>query len=217
MFFEGIKNMYCQNCGAENQTKSNFCVVCGVPLNTNSIVDNETDKTTLLSDEETALLQEDSVMSNNQQPNYADTSVQTTYNQFACNVNNYNQIVSKEEFFTKLLSKNSKSWIKALWIICFITVVLCAITIITGNIFAVVDVVFYLVFGILLKKKQDWKIALAITCYSALGTLITMITAGMASGLFPLICGVMATKTLKKADKTYEQYKTTGVYPTEQI
>ena len=210
--------MYCQNCGAKNQANSKLCITCGIALNLGNAVENDRDETTALLQEETTLLQEDNAMDNNQQTCYsADAPVQPTYNQFVQSENNYNQIISKEEFFTKLLSKNSKSWIKALWIICFITVVLCAVTIITGNIFTVVDVVFYLVFGILLKKKQDWKIALVITCYSALGTLITMITAGMASGLFPLICGVMATKTLKKADKTYEQYKTTGVYPTEQI
>ena len=209
--------MYCQNCGAENKDNSKFCMVCGTTLNLDNKVEDDMDETTALLQEETTLLQADSVADNNQQIQHVNPVIQSAYNQTTQSTNNYNQIISKEEFFTKLLSKNSKSWIKALWIICFITVVLCAVTIITGNIFAVVDVVFYLVFGILLKKKQDWKIALAITCYSALGTLITMITAGMASGLFPLICGVMATKTLKKADKTYEQYKTTGVYPTEQI
>ena len=209
--------MYCQNCGAENKDNSKFCMVCGTTLNLDNKVEDDMDETTALLQEETTLLQADSVADNNQQIQHVNPVIQSAYNQATQSTNNYNQIISKEEFFTKLLSKNSKSWIKALWIICFITVVLCAVTIITGNIFAVVDVVFYLVFGILLKKKQDWKIALAITCYSALGTLITMITAGMASGLFPLICGVMATKTLKKADKTYEQYKTTGVYPTEQI
>lgn len=209
--------MYCQNCGAENKDNSKFCMVCGTTLNLDNKVEDNMDETTALLQEETTLLQADSVADNNQQIQHVNPVIQSAYNQATQSTNNYNQIISKEEFFTKLLSKNSKSWIKALWIICFITVVLCAVTIITGNVFAVVDVVFYLVFGILLKKKQDWKIALAITCYSALGTLITMITAGMASGLFPLICGVMATKTLKKADKTYEQYKTTGVYPTEQI
>lgn len=209
--------MYCQNCGAENKDNSIFCMVCGTTFNLDNKVEDDMDETTALLQEETTLLQADSVADNNQQIQHVNPVIQSAYNQATQSTNNYNQIISKEEFFTKLLSKNSKSWIKALWIICFITVVLCAVTIITGNIFAVADVVFYLVFGILLKKKQDWKIALAITCYSALGTLITMITAGMASGLFPLICGVMATKTLKKADKTYEQYKTTGVYPTEQI
>lgn len=209
--------MYCQNCGAENKDNSIFCMVCGTTFNLDNKVEDDMDETTALLQEETTLLQADSVADNNQQIQHVNPVIQSAYNQATQSTNNYNQIISKEEFFTKLLSKNSKSWIKALWIICFITVVICAVTVITGNIFAVVDVVFYLVFGILLKKKQDWKIALAITCYSALGTLITMITAGMASGLFPLICGVMATKTLKKADKTYEQYKTTGVYPTEQI
>ena len=210
--------MYCGNCGAENKDNSNFCIVCGTTLNLDNKVEDDMGETTVLLQEETALLQDDNILDNNQQTCYSvDAPFQSTYNQFVQEKNNNNQILNKEEFFTKLLSKNSKSWIKALWIICFITVVLCAVSIITGNIFAVIDVVFYLVFGILLKKKQDWKIALAITCYSALGTLITMITAGMASGLFPLICGVMATKTIKKADKAYEQYKTTGVYPTEQI
>ncbi len=210
--------MYCHNCGAENKVNSKFCIACGITLNLGNMVEKDTDETTALLQEETTLLQDDNVMDNNQQTDCsADAHVQHTYNQFVQSENNYNQIISKEEFFTKLLSKNSKSWIKALWIICFITVALCAVTVITGNIFAIIDVVFYLVFGILLKKKQDWRIALLITCYSAVGTLLTMITAGMASGLFPLICGVMATKTLKKADKAYGQYKTTGVYPTEQI
>ena len=208
--------MYCQNCGAENKDNSKFCMVCGTTLSLDNKVD-DMGGTTVLLQEETTLLQADSVADNNQQIQHVNPVIQSAYNQATQSTNNYNQIVSKEEFFTKLLSKNSKSWIKALGIICFITVVLCAVTIITGNVFAVVDVVFYLVFGILLKKKQDWKIALVITCYSAVGTLITMIAAGMASGLFPLICGIMATKTLKKADKAYEKYKTTGVYPTEQI
>lgn len=178
--------MYCQNCGTENQADSKFCVTCGIALNSSLASDYSMKETVILDSEETTLLQEDNVSYNNQQNDFGNQTVQSTYNQFVQSENSYNQIISKEEFFTKLLSKNSKSWIKALWIICFITVVLCAVTIITGNIFAV-------------------------------GTLITMITAGMASGLFPLICGVMATKTLKKADKAYEQYKTTGVYPTEQI
>lgn len=209
--------MYCQNCGAENQENSKFCMACGISLNSDNTIEDEMGETTALLQEETTLLQEDMAEDNNQQVEHTNSSVQTTYNQFVQYENNNNQIISKEVFFTNILSKKSKSWIKALWIICFITVAICAVSIITGNFFAIVDIVFYLVFGILMNKKQNWKIALVITCYSACGTLLTMIMASMASGLFPLICGVMSTKLLRKADKAYEQYKTTGVYPTEQI
>lgn len=231
--------MYCKNCGAENQTNSNFCVACENDLTVDSgfngnsantmndtIVLNPVNETPVSNNvEETSVL--NSQNTNNmyggfspnayQQNNYMPNAFQAGDNAYTQTQNVYNQIITKEEFFTKLLSKNSKSWVKALWIICFITAAVSVVGLVLGNLLSLLDVVFYLVMGILLMKKNDWRLALVVTCYSGFWSVVGLVTTGTVSGIFALICGIMATKTLKKAEKSYEQYKTTGLYPAELI
>lgn len=63
---------------------------------------------------------------------------------------------------------------------------------------AIVDAVFYTVFGILLLIKKNWKIALTITIYSSVWYVLGMI-GGSSSGIpiLPLL-GVLATVWLRK-------------------
>ena len=91
------------------------------------------------------------------------------------------------------------------------------ILMLVGNIFALVDVVFYLVMGILLLKKKKWGIALATTIYGGVGVLLTLFTSGGVTGIVALICGIMATKELKKFAALYAAYQQTGVLPAEPV
>lgn len=126
-------------------------------------------------------------------------------------------VLSEKEFYARFMSKNSKSWVTALMVIAFLTAGLSLILMLVGNIFALVDVVFYLVMGILLLKKKKWGIALATTIYGGVGVLLTLFTGGGVTGIVALICGIMATKELKKFAALYAAYQQTGVLPAEPV
>lgn len=187
--------MYCQNCGAANTENTRFCANCGSQIgniqatNVNQPI-------------------------NAPQINAQYNDAQNTYLQ---NQNMYNPIMTKEEFSVKFLSKNSNSWVKALWIICFVTSVLAVASLGMGNVISIIDIVFYLVFGILIKKKPDWKFALIVTCYSGFVTVLSLALSGVASGLFALVAGINAIRVLKKLDNAYKNYTTTGILPTEML
>lgn len=217
--------MYCTKCGAENQQDARFCVACGEVLSTESsniengtIVlnrGNETNNFNGQNDVQVNANQSPYIQNSYQQNNYANPTYQDAYNPYTQPQNMYNPILSKEEFFEKFISKNTNSWIKAVWIICFITAGLSVALLAMGNIISLVDIVFYIVMGILFKKKKDWRLSLTITCYSGFWSLVGLATSGTPSGIVALIGGIMSTKGLKKAEKAYEEYKTTGILPTE--
>lgn len=209
-FYKGKKGMYCTVCGAENQQDARFCVSCGNPLFVES-GNNINNGTVVLNQGNETPVQSQAYITNNVQP----STYQAEYNAYVQSQNMYSESLTKEEFFNRFLSSNTKSWIKAVWIICFITAGLNVVLLCMGNIISLVDIVFYIVMGILFKKKNDWRLSLIITCYSGLWSLVGLATTGTPSGIVALVGGVMSTKGLKKADKAYEEYKTTGILPTE--
>lgn len=198
--------MYCQNCGIMNTDNSQFCSSCGTALNKAQNIQAQN---------QPGNIPEMDTQNNYVQGNYAQNAY--PQNNYAQNPNMYNQIMTKEEFSARFLSKNSNSWIKALWIICFISAVLSLASLGLGNFLAIIDIIFYFVFGILIKKNPNWKLALVVTCYSGFGSIVALVLSGTPSGIVALITGINSVKVLKKLDDAYKNYTTTGILPTEML
>ncbi|MBQ1252674.1 MAG: hypothetical protein IIY02_07140, partial [Firmicutes bacterium] len=76
-----------------------------------------------------------------------------------------------------------------------------------------IDVIFFMVMGALLLKERHWGIALAITIYGGIGSLLSLVMDGTVGGVFALIAGVMSTIALKKLHKAYKEYQTNKTIP----
>lgn len=71
---------------------------------------------------------------------------------------------------------------------------------------AILDIGFYLVFGILLLVKKSWKIALTIAIYSSIGYVLTMI-GGSFPGIPTLaVLGILCTIWLRKAPEAQNNF-----------
>jgi hypothetical protein len=136
-------------------------------------------------------------------------------NPFVCQ--NPVEKMTLEQFFEKFASKKTKNWYKTIAIICIITAVLSLGLLGIGNYFSVIDVIFYLVFGILLFKKKNWILPLVVTCYGGLFTIIGIATTGTPSGIFACVLGIMATIGAKKVNDAYKTYTSTGQIPSNEL
>lgn len=236
---------FCKTCGAQLHDNDAFCVVCGTTVEQANAADAPTDfydteATTVLNEsefddkaEETTVLSDNSPYQNNnpyQSGNYyqGDNNVYTPpvqpqqppvqgyYNQPQGNAYQDTKLTF-EQFYEKVASKKTKSDAKALAIITIITAAVGIASIVMGNYFGIIDVVFYGVFSFLLFKKKNWILPLIVTCYSGCFTVINLVVSGVASGIFALIIGIITTIKLKKVNDAYKAYQTTGQYPNEQI
>ena len=130
--------------------------------------------------------------------------------------------LSWKDFYGQYVSKKVKSTVTWMVVICFFTAVLSiAITgIMEGAldpIYAVMDVAVYALSGVLLLSTKHWATVLLPTIYGAVWMVISMANDGTPSGFVAVIVGVTCISVLKKADKAYQTYKTTGIVPDEPI
>lgn len=101
----------------------------------------------------------------------------------------------------------------AIVVVCFFTATTSIPSLVFGNLLNILDIVFYLIFGILLLLRKKWYFSLPVTIYSGIGTIITLAMAGAAAGVLALIAGIISTIKLKKINAAYKQYKERGVLP----
>ena len=205
----------CNNCGAMVPDGAMFCSNCGQSLN------NE-EYTTVLNedafDEGTTVLNSDDNFSGNKYyPPLQTSSFQTSAQQ---NPNVLNQPVAQmtlEQFFDKFASKKTKNWHRTIAFICIFTALLSLVLLVMGNYLSVIDVIFYIVFGILLLKKKSWVFPLIVTCYGGLFTIIGLLNNSTPSGIFACVVAILATIGAKKVNDAYKVYITTGQIPNTEI
>ena len=122
-------------------------------------------------------------------------------------------MLDEKAFYKKFASKNTNGWVIALVVVCFLTAAASIPSLVFGNVLSILDIAFYLVFGIFLLLQKKWYFSLPVTIYSGIGTIITLAMAGAATGVLALIAGIISTITLKQINAAYTQYKERGVLP----
>lgn len=212
--------MYCSTCGAYVSDDSTFCSVCGAQLasvQSQNIITPETE--TLSNDyEETGRLDESSFTPLREniigQVPITDQQhmpfVQQTYQNYG---NVSPQVLDEKEFYKQFASKNTNGWVIAIIVACFLTMATSIPSLVMGNLFSLIDIMVYLIFGVLIVLKKRWYFTLPVTVYSAIGTVLTIAIAGAATGIFALVAGIISTIKLKKINAAYEQYKKCGALP----
>ena len=184
--------MNCTNCGAPLNPGANFCTSCGATVQ-----------------------QPTYQQPTYQQPTYQQPTYQQPYQE------NFVQppvtgAFTWKEFYNRFVTK--KGYITGMSIICFITAALSLVLLaLTGNVLAVMDIVVYLSMGIALLATKNWICALIPTVYGGIFSVINVVSGGTPSSVVAIIVGVLATQTLLKANKAYQQYKLNGTFPNEPI
>lgn len=232
--------MNCQKCGAEVIDGTKFCAVCGASVENLQTTDSDFYQTEVLSYNDdkrnyapneinnyaSGHLNYDSTAAQNAQPqpsypNYNSAAAQNAQ-PFAQNFQqNYTvpnfSVLDEKSFYKQFASKSTKGWTTTLIVGCFLTVVSSILPLMSGNIFSILDIAFYLAFGILLIVQKKWYFALPVTIYSGIWTIVTVLMAGAATGILALIAGIASTIKLKKLNEAYKQYKTSGLFPSNMI
>jgi hypothetical protein len=113
---------------------------------------------------------------------------------------------SLEQFFKGYISNRTIGYHTTAAIICIFTAIISFILLFEGDYYSLIDIIFYLTFGILLLKKKDWVIPLIVICYSGIMTVFTLIVTGTVYGAFALAVGIRATIGTKKANDAYKDY-----------
>lgn len=209
----------CKNCGCELPEEAMFCTLCGKPVEENFegttvLFENSFDEGTTVLEPENNFEGENYYNPPQTTPNQAYQSPeQPKIHQNTHVPQQPVDQISLEQFFDKFSSKKTKNLHKTVAFICIITAVLSIAMLGMGNYISVIDVIFYLVFGILLFKKKNWAIPLVVTCYGGLFSIIDIASTGAPSGIFACVVGIMATIRAKKVNDAYKNYRSTGQFP----
>lgn len=127
------------------------------------------------------------------------------------------ETLTYKQFHDRVASKSTKGWCTALAVVCFLTAAASLILLFTGNFLALLDIVFYLVMGILLLTTRRMAFALVPTVYSGVFSVVGLVSGGGVTGVFAIIAGIFATLGLSKVGKAYKEYQQTRVFPAEQL
>lgn len=188
--------MFCPHCGTQNNDSAMFCTGCGTSLQiTRSAQPVQSVHPIVPPAFQT---QQTNISAEAQQYAYANAQYQN---------------LSEKDFYKAFASKSTNSWVITVIVICFLTAAISISQLVLANWFALIDMVLYLIFGILLIVNKKWYFALPVTIYSCIGTIITIAIAGTPTGFFALAAGIIATVKLKKINDAYKQYKDFGVIP----
>lgn len=216
--------MYCLTCGATIEDGTSYCPVCGAQITATQKRNVSVPETEALF-EETGRLDEDNFtpihdnvigyvpIDNKQQEPLTQEFSQPV--QQHCS--NNSQFLDEKAFYNQVAAKGTKGWVNVIMIACFVTAASSAGWLISGNTFSIVDLVFYIILGILLVLNKKWYFALIVTLYSAIGIIITVAMGGNYVGIFALVAGIISTIKLKKINDAYKQYQASGVLPQNQI
>lgn len=192
--------MHCTNCGAALEPGARFCTSCG-----------------------TTVAQEAPQQPTYQQPTYQ----QPTYQQPTYQQPTYQQpqqtyapqqpfspmpIANWKDFYNRFVAK--KGFVTWMAVICFFTAALSVVPLfVLGNPLAIMDILVYVISGILLVTTKHWIGALIPTVYGGIFTVLNLAQGGTPTGIVAVVVGIAATGTLFKANKAFQQYKLDGTLP----
>ena len=116
--------------------------------------------------------------------------------------------MSKEEYRTVCKNKKYLKQINTAAIICYV----CAginllLGILGGSIFPLIDVVISVPLAILLQKKKNKGIAVALLVYGVATVLLNLVMNGQIAGWLWLVAGISAVSAFNICDKEYEEIK----------
>ena len=133
------------------------------------------------------------------------------------NMNTSFNNMSLKEFYMRFASKQSKGWVTAMVVVCFLSAAVSCVPLFLGNILSLLDIAVYAAMGALLLVTRKSVFALVPTIYSGLASVLTLAGGGAMTGVFALIAGTMSTLALKKIEKAYQSSQNDGVLPNGEI
>ena len=120
-------------------------------------------------------------------------------------------MLSEQDFYHRYMPQKGKYLVTALMVLCFITASLSFILLLLGSVIELLDVAVYLTAGYQLLKQKNWWIALGVTVYSGILTVLTLIIGGGLMGIPALVVGIFATLELRKHHQHYATYRNSGM------
>jgi len=192
--------MKCSCCGLELEPGSRFCGACGARVPETVPVDEPVSE---------ALAQPQPMEGAGTEPLVQDIPVAPTVPPEDEPVGEppVTGILSEQEFYSRYMPKKGKYLVMALMILSFITASLSFVLLLLGNPTELLDLAVYLTAGYLLLKQKNWRVALGVTVYSGVLTVLMLIIGGGIMGILGLAVGIFATIELKKHSDNYRHYK----------
>ena len=174
-----MEEMNCKYCGAALQPGTRFCGSCGQPVAQAEVANTQ-----------------EMVGSWVQEPETEPVDVVRVLD------------MSKEAYRTVCKNEKYLKQIKTAAIICYI----CAginllLAIIGGSILPLIDVAISVPLAILLQKKKNKGIAIALLVYGVSAVLINLVLNGQIAGWLWLVAGISAVSAFNVCDKEYEEIK----------
>ena len=174
-----MEEMNCKYCGAALQPGARFCGSCGQPVAQAEVANTQ-----------------EVVGSWVQEPETEPVDVVRVLD------------MSKEAYRTVCKNEKYLKQIKTAAIICYI----CAginllLAIIGGSILPLIDVAISVPLAILLQKKKNKGIAIALLVYGVSVVLINLVLNGQIAGWLWLVAGISAVSAFNVCDKEYEEIK----------
>ena len=194
--------MFCLNCGGSLEPGAKFCAHCG------STVTQEQPQQPAYQQPQQTYQQP-----TYEQPVYQQPVFQPPY-QPAAPFSNVPANMTWKQFYNQFVAK--KGFVTWMVVICFFTTALSiALLGLNGNPLSVMDILVYLVSGILLLTTKHWVSALIPTVYGGIFTVLSLVQGGTPVGFVAIVVGISATSTLFKANKAYQRYKLDGTVPNQ--
>lgn len=196
--------MHCNSCGASLEPGARFCTTCGatVQQGANQQPTYQQPQQPIYQQPQQPVYQQP-VYQQPQQPAY-----QPPYAPVPANL-------TWKEFYSRFVTK--KGFVIWMAVICFFTAAMSLAILVTGNPLFIMDILVYVISGILLVSTKHWVGALIPTIYGGIFTVVNLALGGTPTGFVAVVVGIAATKTLAKANKAYQQYKLDGIVPTDPI
>lgn len=225
---------YCKNCGKELPDGAMFCGDCGTQCD--STFSNYGNQNNYSYNEKTILVSnypnntDNNFSRNNGQAQYQQSNnygqaypQQPSNNYYAQNQsyqNNYgqhNHIMTYKDFYDKFASQKGKNSMTSIGSICILTAVLSFVLLFSGDFFNIIDLIFYVVFAILIFTTKHWVLPLIVTCYGGIFSVLGLLLTGTPSGVVAVTVGIMATINVKKVHEAYNKYLATGELPIQPV
>ena len=197
--------MICKSCGNTIDDNARFCTHCGVMLEANQAPAAHPQSDPVTPPEDPAFSRPTPVADPTPPVYRAEEAAADRSG------------LSYAEFYELAVSRKSKSWVRWMTIVCYISAAAALVLCFTGNYFGLISAAVLLLSAVMLNssKKRTW--AMIPTVYGGFLSVFDLITVSIPTGVAALLLGIRTAKILKKTEKAYEEYQATGVLPEKKI